>query len=168
MDEESQKTSEAEPLWPKTGEEWGVFAGDLGSLGMIFAAVGKKCPAIPGHLAFIYAFAAVGVVMGSIRFAFSLKRKGNDKRYPILYGIVSLLGLAQLGLGIWGMILVFPNLGYLTDPSPDTCELGPMIAMIIPAVIIALVLVGIICYAIYKAVMPKKEALETVEIAPDA
>lgn len=162
MDEENQESSEVVlPLWPKSGEEWGYLAMDLGSLGMIFASVWSECPEIPDHMAFIYSFSIVGVVMGLIRFVFSLRREGNDKLYSIPAVIATVLGMAQLGLGIWGMVLVFPNLKYFSDPSPETCETGPMVAMAIPAFIIALVLVGIIFYGIYQAVMPKKEEEES-------
>ncbi len=157
-----EKWTPPAPLWPKTGKEWGMLCADLGSIGMIFAAVWSQCPAIPSHLSFIFAFAVVGAVMGLIKFSYSLKREGNDKLHPGANSFASMLGLAQLAVGIWGMVLVFPNVEYLTDPSPETCELGPMIAMLIPAVIIACVLVGIVGFGIYSTLSAKKEA-ETVD-----
>ena len=119
MDEENQEPSEVVPLWPKSGEEWGELALDLGYLGMIFVAVGGECPEIPDYMAFISSFSIVGLVMGLIRFVFSLRREGNDKLYPIPAVIATVLGMAQLGLGIWGMVLVFPNLKYFVQTGFD-------------------------------------------------
>jgi len=149
------------PLWPKTSNEWGNLGLDFASLGMIFAAVFGKCPEIPDYLHFAFSFCIVGILVGMIKFFYSLRREGNDERHPCAKGLVDMLGLTQLGLGIWGMVLVFPNLSYLADPSPETCELGPMLAMFIPAVIIALVIIGVTCMVIYACLLSKKKK-ETV------
>ena len=93
---------------------------------------------------------------GLIKFQYSLRREGNDKRHPCANAFSSILGLSQVALGIWGMILVFPNVGFFADPSPETCELGPMIAMFIPSVIIAMVLAGLVGYGIYSFVVKKR------------
>mmetsp|Transcript_27287 Transcript_27287/g.39063 ORF Transcript_27287/g.39063 Transcript_27287/m.39063 type:complete len:493 (+) Transcript_27287:86-1564(+) len=147
-DEDSSKWTPPAPLWPKSGSEWGWLACDMGSIGMIFAAVGSECPAIPEFLNFVFSFAIVGMLAGLIKFVYSLRREGNETRHPCAHYFSSSLGLTQLALGIWGMALVFPNVAYLADPSPETCEIGPMIAMIIPAIIMAIVLVGLVGYGI--------------------
>ena len=59
--------------------------------------------------------------------------------------------MTQLALGIWGMTLLFPHLALFGDPSPETCEVGPLVAMLIAAIIIALILVGIVGFSIYSS-----------------
>ena len=81
----------------------------------------------------------VTILANSLKFYFSLRRPGQEKRFPRVKSLVDVFGVCQLGTGIWGMALVFPNLEYLSDPSPETCEMGPLIATLIPACIIALV-----------------------------
>jgi len=98
----------------------------------------------------------VGMLVGLVKFQYSLRREGNDRRHPCANCLVQMLGLAQLALGIWGVILVFPNVKYFSNPSPDTCELGPMLSMFIPSVIIALVLVGLIGFGMYSLVVKRK------------
>lgn len=44
------------------------------------------------------------------------------------------------------------HLALFRNPSPETCEVGPLIAMLIPTTIIALVLVGIVGFGIYSCV----------------
>lgn len=152
-----EKWAPPAPLWPKDGSEWGWLAADLGSVGMIFAAMWSECPAIPSHLSFIYSFAIVGVLAGLIKFQYSLRREGNDKRFPCAHSLCSILGVTQLALGIWGMTLLFPHLALFGNPSPETCEVGPLVAMLIPTTIIALVLVGIVGFGIYSCVTNRKK-----------
>lgn len=138
------------PLWPKTSDEWGMLAADMGSIGMIVIGLIQSCPAIPGSIPFLLSFGVIAVTAGILNFVFSLKRKGQGKdRYPLAVGIVQMIGIAQIGLGIWGMVLCFPNFQYFSEPSPDTCELGVMIAMVIPSAIIALVIVGVLGFGLY-------------------
>ena len=129
---------------------------DMGSIGMIFAAVWSVCPAISSYLSFIYSFAIVGMVVGLIKFHYSLRREDRLKRHSFANCTIQMLGLAQLALGVWGMALVFPNLEYLGNPSPDTCELGPMLAMFIPSFIIALVIIGLIGFGMYSFIVSKR------------
>ena len=159
--EEEKATEEVEPLWPKTGKEWGFFVMDIAVVGMIGAVVGKECPAIPNALAFIYSFVAVTIVGGLLKFFFSLRREERPALHPIIKGINDIVGIGQLGVGIWGMVLVFPNLGYLSDPGPETCDSAIIICMLIPALIIALVVVGLLGYGIYYLACKKKEEEET-------
>ena len=121
---------------------------------MFFKA--PSMPAIPEYLSFVISFAGVGMLAGLIKFQYSLRRSGNDKRHPCAHAFSSILGLTQLALGIWGMALVFPNVAYLSNPSPETCEIGPMIAMLIPSIIIAIVLAGLVGYGIYSFVVEKR------------
>jgi len=134
-----------------------MLALDMGSIGMIFAVVWSECPAIPSYLAFVYSFAIVGMLAGLIKFQYSLGREGNTKRYPCAQSISSILGMTQVALGIWGMTLVFPNVAYLGNPSPDTCEFGPMLAMFIPSVIIAIVAVVVSGYVVHACVAGAKK-----------
>jgi len=156
-EQQEEKWTPPAPLWPKSGSEWGWLVCDIGSIGMIFAAVGSDCPAIPEFLNFVISFAIVGMLASLIKFHYSLRREGNEKRHPCAYAFSSILGLTQLALGIWGMALVFPNVTYLANPSSDTCEIGPMIAMVIPALIIAIVLVGLVGCGIYSFVVEKSK-----------
>jgi len=144
------------PLWPKTSSEWGTFCLDFASIGMIFATVFAECPAIPGALGFVFSFCIIGLILGSIKFTFSLKREGRKELHPCAKVFTDILGVAQLCTGIWGMVLSFPNLSYLANPSPDTCEIGPMVSIFIPALIIAVVIAGIVVMGIYYTVVPKK------------
>ena len=144
------------PLYPKRGSEWGLLMLDVGSIGMIFAAVWSVCPAIPSYLSFIYSFAIVGMVVGLIKFHYSLRQEARLRHHSFANCIVQMLGLTQLALGVWGMSLVFPNLEYLGNPSPDTCELGPMLAMFIPSIIIALVIVGLVGFGVYSFIVSKR------------
>ena len=66
--------------------------------------------------------------------------------------ITDLLGLSLLVLGSWGMYLIFPNLQYFSHPSPDTCELGPLIGLFIPSIIIAIVIAILIVVGLYYTV----------------
>mmetsp|Transcript_7416 Transcript_7416/g.10676 ORF Transcript_7416/g.10676 Transcript_7416/m.10676 type:complete len:500 (-) Transcript_7416:116-1615(-) len=156
-DAAEEKWTPPAPLWPKDGSEWGMLALDMGSIGMIFAVVWSECPAIPSYLAFVYSFAIVGMLAGLIKFQYSLGREGNTKRYPCAQSISSILGMTQVALGIWGMTLVFPNVAYLGNPSPDTCEFGPMLAMFIPSVIIAIVAVVVSGYVVHACVAGAKK-----------
>lgn len=156
-DAAEEKWTPPAPLWPKDGSEWGMLALDMGSIGMIFAVVWSECPAIPSYLAFVYSFAIVGMLAGLIKFQYSLGREGNTKRYPCAQSISSILGMTQVALGIWGVTLVFPNVAYLGNPSPDTCELGPMLAMFIPSVIIAIVAVVVSGYVVHACVAGAKK-----------
>jgi len=155
-DESTEQWTPPPPLYPKTGEEWCWLMLDLGSIGMIFAAVWSVCPAIPSYLSFIYSFAIVSMIVGLIKFHYSLRREDRLKRHSFANCIIQMLGLAQLALGIWGMALVFPNLEYLSNPSSDTCELGPILAMFIPSIIIALVIVGLIGFGVYSFIVSKR------------
>ncbi|KAL7551862.1 hypothetical protein ACHAWF_015080 [Thalassiosira exigua] len=146
-----------QPLWPKSGSEWGNFALDLGSIGMLIAAATGKCPAIPGAFAFVICFSITNLVGGILKFCFSLQRPGNDKRYVCANIVLQLTGILQLAFGIWGMALIFPNVKYFADPSPETCDLGPLIAMIIPSSIIALVIVVLVGMALYSVISKKKK-----------
>ena len=137
------------PLWPKDLSEWGWLVFDLGSVGMIFAAVWSECPAIPSYLSFIYSFGIVGMLAGTIKFLYSLRREGYDKRFKFANSLCSILGMTQLALGIWGITLLFPHLALFGDPSPETCEVGPLVAMLIADIIIALILVFIVGSIIY-------------------
>lgn len=155
-DELAKQWTPPPPLYPKSGSEWGLLMLDMGSIGMIFAAVWSKCPAIPSYLSFVYSFAIIGMVVGLIKFHYSLRREGEDRRHPFANCNVQMLGLAQLALGILGMLLIFPNVEYLGNPSPDTCELGPTLAMFIPSVIIALGLVGLLGFGMYSLIVSKR------------
>ena len=130
---------------------------DFSSIGMIFASVFSECQGIPKYLHFVYSFCIVNISAGILRFSYSLKREGNDKRHPFAKGITDMLGLTTLGLGIWGIVLSFPNISYLTNPSPETCETGPMLSIFIPALIIALIIVGLIGMGLYSLLPSKKE-----------
>lgn len=160
---EQEKAAEIQPLWPKTGQEWGFLVLDLAVVGMIGAVVGKECPGIPGSLAFIFSFVIVTIIGGLIKFFFSLRREERPALHPTIKAINDIVGLGQLGVGIWGMVLVFPNLGYLSDPGPETCDSEIIICMLIPASIIALVIVGLIGYGIYSLACKKSEEVEAEE-----
>lgn len=138
-----EKDPAVQPLWPKTADEYGWVCCDLGVIGMVAAGVGGQCPAIGGIKAFLISFAAVTVAAGGLRFWFSLRRPDQDKLYPRVKMLVDFMGIAQLAIGVWGVALIFPNLNYLGDPSPQTCEMGPLIATLIPSCIIAVVVVGL-------------------------
>ena len=157
-DESTEQWTPPPPLYPKSGTEWGLLMLDMGSIGMIFAAVWSVCPAIPSYLSFVYSFAIVGMVVGLIKFHYSLRREDRLKRHSFANCNVQMLGLTQLVLGIWGMALVFPNLEYLGNPSPETCELGPMLAMFIPSIIIALVIVGLVGFGMYSFIVSKRRS----------
>lgn len=141
---EHEKDTSVQPLWPKTADEYGWASCDLGVIGMVAAGVGGQCPAIGSMKAFLLSFAAVTVAAGGLRFWFSLRRPDQDKLYPRVKILVDFLGIVQLGISVWGMALIFPNLNYLGDPSPQTCEMGPLIATLIPSCIIAVVMVGLL------------------------
>ena len=96
------------------------------------------------------------MVVGLIKFHYSLRQEARLRHHSFANCIVQMLGLTQLALGVWGMSLVFPNLEYLGNPSPDTCELGPMLAMFIPSIIIALVIVGLVGFGVYSFIVSKR------------
>jgi hypothetical protein len=156
-----EEDEEPQTLYPKSGDEWGKLVLDCAIVAMIPSVFGK-CPEISSVRAFAFAFAAISVCIGILKFHFSLRREGNDKVYPAANGVVSALGLAQLGVGIWGIVLVVPNLDLFADAGPETCEIAPLIVLAIPSAIIAMVIVGLLFMGVYNACIKKKDA-EPVE-----
>lgn len=158
----AEESEEPQPLYPKSGEEWGWLVLDCGVVGMIPPGF-ADCPEISSVQAFVCSFAAISICMGILKFHFGLRREGNDKLYPMGNGLVSALGLAQLGVGIWGIILTVSNLDLFADAGPETCERAPLIVLAIPSAIIALVIVGLLFYGVYYTCIKKKDAEQPEE-----
>merc|ERR1712232_877991 len=91
----------------------------------------------------------ISVLGGLVKFCFSLRREERPALHPPAKVLTDFLGLGQLGIGIWGMVLVFPNIGILSNPGPETCEVAPMVCMLLPTVIISLVIVIMIGFGIH-------------------
>ena len=161
-DEEEPKTEVAEeseepqPLYPKSGSEYGLLVADCAVVGMIGPGF-SDCPEISSVSAFVCSFAAISIIMGLLKFHFGLRRAGNDKLYPVPSGLASALGLAQLGVGIWGIVLLVPNLDLFGDAGSDTCEMAALVVLAIPSAIIASVIVGLLFYGVYSC-FKKKDA----------
>lgn len=143
---EQETEEEKASLWPKTGSEYGYLAMDMGVIGMIVAATQGECPIIKGIRAFVYSFAVVSIITGLIKFALSLRRPGQEAKFPKVKEVLDFLGLAQLALGIWGIAIIFPHLTLFSNPSPETCMLSPLIAGFIPSAIIAIVILVMLGY----------------------
>ena len=162
-DEEDPTTQVAEesegpqPLYPKSGEEYGWLVADCAVVGMIGPGF-QECPEISSVPKFVCSFAAISIVMGALKFHYSLRREGNDKLYPAENGLAAALGLAQLGVGIWGIVLIAPNLDLFADAGPETCTTAALVVLAIPSAIIAAVIVGLLFYGVYYACFKKKDA----------
>lgn len=176
-EEETEPLNEEASLWPKTMQECFQLFLDLGkmasgmekcitygvhsfahktpflpgAIGLIMVAIYSECPAIPGWYGFVLSFGILSVVAGCFKFLFSLGRTENQEKYARAYIISQLVGVVQLGLGAWGMVLIFPNLKYFGDVSPETCQIGPLLAMLIPSIIFAVLLVVLIGMGVYSA-----------------
>ncbi len=137
------------PLFPKEGKEWGLFVLDLAVIGVIPPIFSGECPAIPSIVPFVLCFAGATILSSVHKFYYGLRRPNQQKLYPLAANVNSFLGILQLAFGIWGIAIIFPNLGLFSDPSPETCETGPLIVGLIPSAIIAVVIVGIIGAGIY-------------------
>ena len=136
------------PLWPKTGTEYLLLGLDFGAAGM-FPLGAMSCPSILSATAFIYVFAVFTILAGMFNFGFSTKRKEAKTDRPRALAVSQCLGIGHLGLGIWSMALAYPNVGLLSDASPQTCETGPLVCMIIIAAIFSVVFVGLLGYGVY-------------------
>lgn len=136
------------PLWPKTGTEYLLLGLDFGAAGM-FPLGAMSCPSILSATAFIYVFAVFTILAGMFNFGFSTKRREAKTDRPRALAVSQCLGIGHLGLGIWSMALAYPNVGLLSDASPQTCETGPLVCMIIIAAIFSVVFVGLLGYGMY-------------------
>lgn len=128
------------PLWPKEPKEWGLFVLDMAPIGMVVSAFSGSCPAIGSLPAFVLSFAALNVSVGAVKFVFSLRRCGQAERYKAAKSVADVLGLLLLGVGVWGIAIVYPNLRYLKGPASE-CEFQPFLGAFIPSTIILVVLV---------------------------
>eukprot|EP00563_Minutocellus_polymorphus_P008973 CAMPEP_0181024068 /NCGR_PEP_ID=MMETSP1070-20121207/2376_1 /TAXON_ID=265543 /ORGANISM="Minutocellus polymorphus, Strain NH13" /LENGTH=206 /DNA_ID=CAMNT_0023101103 /DNA_START=124 /DNA_END=744 /DNA_ORIENTATION=+ len=146
--DESAKNGKQQALWPKTANEYMFLGLDLAAAGM-FPLGAMPCPSIPSATIFIYVFAAFTMLAGIVNFVFSTKRKTAKTDRPKAFVVSQFLGIGHLGLGIWCMALAYPNLGLLSEASPQTCEKGPLVCMIIIAAIFSAVIVGLIGYGLY-------------------
>jgi len=149
------------PLWPKQPSEWAKFPMDVGGVVcMIVIACTSTCSTIPDLIPYLLTFGAVTLVSNLHKFIFSLDRPGHAKQYPLPKALASLLGILQLCVGIWGITVMAPNLHVFADAGPSTCELGPMIAGVIPAAIIAVVIFGLLIWGLFscarKTCAPKR------------
>ena len=134
------------PLWKKEPLEFVWFALDMTNITIIVVGDDGECPAIPSIFVFLYMFSIWSITMGTLKFIFSFPRPGKEfipgieEKYPCLKNILDFMGIGQLLIGIWGIAIIFPNLGYMSDPSEDTCELQPLICGLVIAAIMLLVL----------------------------
>ena len=136
------------PLWPKTGTEYLLLGLDFGAAGM-FPLGAMSCPSIPSATVFIYLFAVFTILAGLFNFGFSTKREETRTERPRALAVSQCLGIGHLGLGIWSMVLAYPNVGLLPDASPQTCETGPLVCMIVIAAIFSVVVVGLLGYGMH-------------------
>ena len=135
-------------LWPKSSHEYLQLCLDFGAAGM-FPLGAMACPSIPSASIFIYVFAIFTICAGIFNFLFSTKRKRTKTDHPKAFVLSQLLGLGHVALGIWCMALAYPNVDLLLTASPETCEKGPLVCLIIIAAIFSAVLAGLILYGLY-------------------
>lgn len=135
-------------LWPKQSHEYLQLCLDFGAAGM-FPLGAMACPSIPSATLFIYIFAIFTIVAGIFNFLFSTKRKTTKTDHPKAFVISQLLGLGHVALGIWCMVLAYPNVDLLPNASPQTCEKGPLVCLIIIAAIFSAVFAGLLVYGMY-------------------
>ena len=147
VDDGAPKEAHA-PLWPKTGTEYLLLCLDFGAAGM-FPLGAMSCPSIPSATVFIYVFAVFTILAGMFNFVFSTKRKDAKTERPRAFTMSQCLGIGHLGLGIWSMVLAYPNMGLLADAGPQTCETGPLVCMIVIAAIFSVVIAGLLGYGTY-------------------
>ena len=132
---------------------------DMSVVGMLVVAYSEECPAISGTTSFLLAFGFLTLITNVVKFVFSLGRPGQGKRYPVLGGVVAIAGLAQLGLGLWGVSLIYPNLRYFSGPKEE-CGMGVVVAVFIPATIIMLVICGLVGAGLYMSYCKTEEGVE--------
>lgn len=137
------------PLFPKSDKEWAMAGLDCGIFGLL-SGLNGECPGIPDAKGFIIAFMCVTGPLNFLKHYFSMDRPGHKSRYPVIKAIMDILGVAQLGIGIWGISVMAPKLGYLSDGlNKETCESGTFVSALIPSAIIFVVLVGLVGALIY-------------------
>lgn len=135
-------------LWPKQSHEYLQLCLDFGAAGM-FPLGAMACPSIPSATLFIYIFAIFTIAAGIFNFLFSTKRKTAKTDHPKAFVVSQLLGLGHVALGIWCMALAYPNLDLLPNSSPQTCEKGPLVCLIVIAAIFSAVFAGLLVYGLY-------------------
>lgn len=144
-------------LWPKGSHEYLQLCLDFGAAGM-FPLGAMSCPSIPSATLFIYVFAVFTIVAGIFNFLFSTKRKTAKTDHPKAFVLSQLLGLGHVALGTWCMVLAYPNLDLLPNASPQTCEKGPLVCLIIIAAIFSAVFTGLIVYGLYYIVCRRNQS----------
>merc|ERR1740121_1750694 len=128
---------------------------DQGPLAMVIVvATGGDCTWSPSLKTCIFLFGTVTLLQAFLKFCFYLGRDGAAGHFKIANGVVQLLGIVQLFSGLWAAFLTFPNLQYLSGPGSgdEVCPFSVYLCAFIPAVIIAAVVVGLICYGAFYAV----------------
>jgi hypothetical protein len=140
---------ELQPLFPKTTKEKLTFGLHMTIIPMLISGFTGSCPAIHGEEIFILCYGSVTIISNGLEFYYSLNRPGHDQVYSKQKKIKDFLGLFQLLIGVYGMFLIFSNLRLFNNPSPDTCELGVLIALLVPSCIMGVVFVILLCMAAY-------------------
>lgn len=82
----------------------------------------------------------------------------EDKAAPVIKHIVTVFGIATIGLAIWGAVLTFPNAQEYFDKEnghDDNCPNSVFIAGIVSAAIPIAIIAGMIMYFGVKAILGK-------------
>jgi len=125
------------PLFPKTAIEWLDLFLQLAYAVLLLALYySGGCPAIPQSSTCVIGNSVCVIATGLLRFVFGIEQ--GVKRSPLVAGAISLSALGTFGFFILGLVIVPVNVGYFSDPSPDTCERAPMVALMIPLALPAL------------------------------
>ena len=132
---------ERQPLFPKTNKEKLVFVRDISIIPLLLSGLTGSCPAIRGEVIFLVCYGSVTIISTGLGFYYSFDRPGHDQVYSKEKKVKDFLGLFQMLTGVYGMFLIFPNLHLFNNASPDTCEMGTLISLLIPSCIMVVVII---------------------------
>eukprot|EP00746_Dinoflagellata_sp_MGD_P025346 gnl/MRDRNA2_/MRDRNA2_159567_c0_seq1.p1 gnl/MRDRNA2_/MRDRNA2_159567_c0~~gnl/MRDRNA2_/MRDRNA2_159567_c0_seq1.p1 ORF type:complete len:540 (-),score=79.48 gnl/MRDRNA2_/MRDRNA2_159567_c0_seq1:165-1688(-) len=148
-DDENEHSSEEEgqeaDYGGHTAGEWAKGVLDLiGPICMtFFGLTGGNCSGIPSIKAMIVCFAAVTLFTNLLKCNFNLDRKDAAIERKTTFQAAQMLALFQCILGIWGMVITFPNSNQLFVDSGGElgCTLQVYLNAFIPSAIIFVILV---------------------------
>ena len=161
-----------------------VFLPFLGCIPLIIAGVRFECPAIESMKAFLITLGVLIAIVNPLKFAANYpvgKRDMEGKKkfkeeHPILNTVIDVLGLSQLLVGIWGIVITLSNLdlyGNLCQKDDEevctTCARTIMVTATITSVIFLLIIIFMFVM-IAKAIAAgkfKKDQVEPTEVDED-
>ena len=128
----------------RSKKEWKAVIPALVSVAMVVNGAIGTCPALPSLQAFCIVFGLLSMAGGLLPFLFRTeKEKAEGKKiHPAVEGAIGATGIATLGCGIWGAVVVLPNTQYFA--GGDDCGSSIYVTGFIGSTIVLCVIVGLL------------------------